>query len=57
MTWGGLRSGISIALALSLLEKMNREIFLVMTYTVVAFSIPVQGLTIEKVIRKLRPRE
>lgn len=53
MTWGGLRGGISIALALSLSSEMGREMFLVMTYVVVVFSILVQGLTIEKVITKL----
>lgn len=56
MTWGGLRGGISIALALTLSEEMNREMFLVMTYIIVVFSILVQGLTIEKVIRKFLPR-
>ncbi len=55
MTWGGLRGGISIALALSLLPEMNREMFLVMTYIVVVFSILVQGLTIERVIKRLLP--
>jgi CPA1 family monovalent cation:H+ antiporter len=55
MTWGGLRGGISIALALSLSDEMNREMFLVMTYIVVVFSILVQGLTIEKVIRRFLP--
>jgi CPA1 family monovalent cation:H+ antiporter len=55
MTWGGLRGGISIALALSLSAEMNREMFLVMTYIVVVFSILVQGLTIEKVIKRLLP--
>ena len=34
---------------------MNREMFLVMTYIVVVFSILVQGLTIEKVIKRLLP--
>ncbi|MEL6193802.1 MAG: sodium:proton antiporter [Bacteroidota bacterium] len=57
MTWGGLRGGISIALALTLTDEMNREMFLVMTYIVVIFSILVQGLTIEKVIRKLLPNK
>lgn len=57
MTWGGLRGGISIALALTLSEEMNREMFLVMTYIIVVFSILVQGLTIEKVIRRLLPGE
>jgi CPA1 family monovalent cation:H+ antiporter len=55
MTWGGLRGGISIALALSLAPEMNREMFLVMTYVVVVFSILAQGLTIEGVIRRLLP--
>lgn len=53
MTWGGLRGGISIALALSLSEHMNREFFLTVTYVVVVFSIIVQGLTIERLIKKL----
>ncbi|GAA0871121.1 sodium:proton antiporter [Gangjinia marincola] len=52
LTWGGLRGGISIALALSLAPEMNRELFLVMSYIVVVFSILGQGLTIEKVIRR-----
>jgi monovalent cation:H+ antiporter, CPA1 family len=51
MTWGGLRGGISIALALSLTSDMHRELFLVITYVVVIFSILVQGLTIGKVVR------
>ena len=55
MTWGGLRGGISIALALSLSNEMNRDLFLVMTYIIVVFSILVQGLTIEKVIKRLLP--
>jgi len=56
MTWGGLRGGISIALALSLSNEMNREMFLVMTYIVVVFSILVQGLSIEKIMKKLLPK-
>ena len=55
ITWGGLRGGISIALALTLTEAMNRELFLVMTYVVVVFSILVQGLTIEGLVRRLLP--
>jgi CPA1 family monovalent cation:H+ antiporter len=55
LTWGGLRGGISIALALTLTEEMNRELFLVVTYVVVVFSILVQGLTIEGVMRRLLP--
>lgn len=52
MTWGGLRGGISIALALSLTNEMNREFFLVITYIVVVFSILVQGLTVGKLVKK-----
>ncbi|MEM6841074.1 MAG: sodium:proton antiporter [Bacteroidota bacterium] len=53
MTWGGLRGGISIALALSLTNDMNREYLLTVTYIVVVFSIIVQGLTVEKLIKRL----
>ena len=53
MTWGWLRGGISIALALSLTTEMHRELFLVITYVVVVVSIVVQGLTVEPVIKKL----
>jgi CPA1 family monovalent cation:H+ antiporter len=51
MTWGGLRGGISIALALGLTEAMHRDLFLVVTYMVVVFSILVQGLTVEKLVK------
>lgn len=53
MTWGGLRGGISIALALSLSTDMHRELFLVMTYVIVVFSIIGQGLTVEPIIKRL----
>jgi len=53
MTWGGLRGGISIALALSLTANMQRELFLVITYIVVVVSIVGQGLTVEPIIKKL----
>ena len=52
MTWGGLRGGISIALALSLKPEMHRELFLVITYIIVIFSIIGQGLTVEGIIKK-----
>jgi CPA1 family monovalent cation:H+ antiporter len=52
MTWGGLRGGISIALALSLTQDMERDLFLVITYIVVVFSILIQGLTVGKLIKK-----
>ena len=53
MTWGGLRGGISIALALSLTQDMHRDLFLVITYVIVVFSIIVQGLSVGKLIKKL----
>jgi len=53
MTWGGLRGGISIALALSLPAELSREIFIIITYVVVVFSILVQGLTIGKFATRL----
>ena len=46
MTWGGLRGGISVALALSLPQGLEREVILAVTYAVVIFSILVQGLTL-----------
>ena len=53
MTWGGLRGAISIALALGLTQTMERDLFLVVTYIVVIFSIVIQGLTIENLIAKV----
>jgi len=52
MTWGGLRGGISIALALSLEPGMARDLLLTMTYVVVVFSIVAQGLTVNGVVRR-----
>jgi CPA1 family monovalent cation:H+ antiporter len=56
MTWGGLRGGISIALALSLSSEMHRDLFLVITYIVVVFSIIAQGLTLGKFVRYLNKK-
>lgn len=57
MTWGGLRGGISIALALSLTDAMNRELILAITYIIVVFSIVVQGLTVESLLKRFKPSE
>ena len=51
LTWGGLRGGISVALALSLPHGEVRNILLTVTYIVVAFSIIVQGLTIGPLVK------
>lgn len=51
LTWGGLRGGISVALALSLPASAEREFILTITYFVVIFSILVQGLTIGRLIK------
>lgn len=59
MTWGGLRGGISIALALSLphhatrLSPSTTEVIVIMTYVVVVFSVIVQGLTLGPLIRRV----
>ena len=53
LTWGGLRGGISVALALSLPASPQREMVLVMTYVLVVFSILVQGLTIGRLARRV----
>lgn len=52
LTWGGLRGGISVALALSLSDSLPvKDLIVAATYAVVVFSILVQGLTIEKLIK------
>lgn len=50
LTWGGLRGGVSVALALSLPDSNVKPVILAITYAVVIFSIVVQGLTVKKVI-------
>ncbi len=52
LSWGGLRGGISVALALSLPPGRHRESVLALTYGVVVFSVLLQGLTIGTVTRR-----
>lgn len=54
LTWGGLRGGISVAMALSLPPGRPRDIILTITYAVVVFSIIVQGLTVGKLVERSR---
>jgi CPA1 family monovalent cation:H+ antiporter len=56
LTWGGLRGGISIALALSIPNDLpNKDLIVALTYGVVLFSVIGQGLTLERLIRRLYP--
>ena len=55
MTWGGLRGGISIALALSLPDLPGRETLVSTTYSIVIFSILVQALTLQRVVMRVLP--
>jgi len=57
LTWGGLRGGISVALALLLPAGPERNTVVALTYCVVVFSILVQGLTIGLVTRKSVPAQ
>lgn len=52
LTWGGVRGGISIALALSLPPSDTRDVILTVTYVVVVFSVLVQGLTLGGVAKR-----
>jgi len=53
LTWGGLRGGVSVALALSLPAGEARDVILAITYAIVIFSIVVQGLTIGRLVKSV----
>lgn len=56
LTWGGLRGGLSIAMALSIRNDLpHKDLLVTITYGVVLFSIIGQGLTLERLIRRLYP--
>jgi monovalent cation:H+ antiporter, CPA1 family len=54
LTWGGLRGGISVAMALSLPPGRYRDVILTITYAVVVFSVIVQGLTVGKLVASVK---
>jgi CPA1 family monovalent cation:H+ antiporter len=53
LTWAGLRGGISVAMALSLFNSPYREIIIASCYFIVIFSIVIQGLTLNKVVKRI----
>ncbi|QJW91536.1 sodium:proton antiporter [Spirosoma taeanense] len=56
LTWGGLRGGLSIAMALSIPNELpHKDLIVTITYAVVLFSVIGQGLTMERLIRRLYP--
>lgn len=57
MIWGGLRGGISVALALSVPENDSKALILAMTYTVVLFAIVVQGLSLRQLVKRVARTE
>jgi len=54
LTWGGLRGGLSLALAVSLPDSPWKPLLLNMTFAVVVFSVIIQGLTIQRMFTKER---
>lgn len=56
MTWGGLRGGISIALALSLPKSATTDVIVSVAFVIVLFSILIQGFTMERFVRYIQRR-
>ena len=54
LTWGGLRGGLAVAMALAIPQSPYRNLLLTLTYSVVVFAVIVQGLTMPKLISLLR---
>ena len=57
LTWGGLRGGLSIALALSVPQEFGRSWIVGATYVIVVFSIVIQGGTMDSVLRARKSRK
>ncbi len=55
LVWGGVRGGVSIALALSIGDVLHRNFIVSITYFVVVFSIIVQGLSLKKLLDHFKP--
>ncbi|GJM07529.1 MAG: sodium:proton antiporter [marine bacterium B5-7] len=53
LTWGGLRGGLAVAMALALPDTSERGLVLAMTYAVVVFAVIVQGLSAKKLVEKI----
>jgi len=53
LVWGGLRGGVSVALALTIDRSLHQNLFLSITYYIVVFSIVVQGLTIGRLTKSI----
>lgn len=55
LTWGGLRGGISVALALSIPAVPERSTIVTITYIIVVFSIIAQGMTLGRLVKQIYP--